>query len=199
MFFSKIELIGSEYIEKKYIVLQKGYRENTTMIIFDLLTMVVCGRHHLNFHVRIPFCECEERIFLSGMVTSFSLSMPFILLWVHLETLSLTKGASSRLSNNNLSHPETMKYQMIAASNKRFPLPFRGDYSLIPLSPWWAWHSRISGLVLSLLIDDHKGVFVLLSHLFQQDVSIISFCCLAHAAVSSIIPWTVLFFLCHGA
>lgn len=154
----------------------------------------------MKFHVRIPFCECEDNIFSSGMVISLSLSLRFLLLlWVHLETLSSTKGASSLLSNNSLSHPETMKFQMIVASNKRFPLPFRGDYSLIPLSPWWAWHSRISSLVLSLLMDDHKGVFVILSHLFQQDVSIILFCCLAQAAVSSIVPWIMLFSLCYGA
>lgn len=189
-FFSEIELINSEY--KENMVLQKVHGENTTMVIFDLLTMFVADAIWI-FMLGYYFVTVKTRIFPSGMVTSFHLSVPFILLWVHLETLSPTKAASSLLSNNNLSHPETMKYQMIAASNKRFPLSFRGDYSMISLSLWWAWHSRISSLVLSLLIDDHKGVFVILSHLFQQDVSIISFCCLAHAAVSSIAPWIMLF------
>ena len=61
----------------------------------------------------------KTEIFPSGMVISLSLSLPLLLLLgVHLETLSPTKGASSLLSNNSLSHPETMKFQMIAASNK---------------------------------------------------------------------------------
>lgn len=107
------------------------------------------------------------------------------------DTSSPTKEPSSLVRNNNLSHPETMKYQMIAASNKSFPLPFRADYRHDSLPPWWAWHSRVSSLVLSLLIGDHKGVFVTLSHLVQEDVSMISFCCLAHAAVSSMVPWIV--------
>lgn len=38
-FFSEIELINSEY--KENMVLQKVHGENTTMVIFDLLTMFV--------------------------------------------------------------------------------------------------------------------------------------------------------------
>lgn len=152
------------------------------------------------FMLGYHFVNVKTNIFPSGMVTSFRLSLPFfLLLWVHLETLSPTKGAPRLLSNNNLSHPETIKYQVISASNKRFLLPFRGDYSLIPLLPWWAWHSRVSSLVLSSLIDDHKGVFVILSHLFQQDVSIILVGCLTHTAVSSTAPSIMLFSLCHRA
>lgn len=200
MFFSKIELMGSEYIEKIYIVLEEIYRENTSWLFLIYWSCQFVINTMWNFMLGYHFVNVKTKFFPSGMVISLSLSVPFLLLlWVHLETLSPTKGASSLLSNNSLSHPETIKFQMIAASNKRVPLSFRGDYSLIPLSPWWAWHSRISSLVLSLLMDDHKGVFVILSHLFQQDVSIILFCCLAHAAVSSIAPWIMLFSLCYGA
>lgn len=151
MFFSKIELMGSEYIQKIYIVLEKIYGKNTWLFLIYWSCQFVTDTVW-NFMLGYHFVNVKTKIFPSGMVISLSLTLPLLLLLgVHLETLSPTKGASSLLSNNSLSHPETMKFQMIAASNKRFPLPFRGDYSLIPLSPWWAWHSRISSLVLSLL------------------------------------------------
>ena len=200
MFFSKIELMGSEYIEKIYIVLGKIYGENTSWLFLIYWSCQFVINTMWNFMLGYHFVNVKTTFFQVGWWFHWASHCLFCCCYRYIWRHYLPqKGASSLLSNNSLSHPETMKFQMIAASNKRFPLPFRGDYSLIPLSPWWAWHSRISSLVLSLLMDDHKGVFVILSHLFQQDVSIILFCCLAQAAVSSIAPWIMLFSLCYGA
>lgn len=60
MFFRKIELMGSEDICEKKCSFVEGLWRIHTIIIFDLLTILGGGRHHLNFHVRIIFHERED-------------------------------------------------------------------------------------------------------------------------------------------
>lgn len=68
--------------------------------------------------------------------------MTFVLLWVHLETHYLspkTPAPTSLLSNNNLSHPETIRYQMSAASETKDSYSLSEQIrAVIPLPPWRA-------------------------------------------------------------
>lgn len=110
----------------------------------------------------ILFGECEDTNYSQWdggfikLLTAF-----YFIVGTSGDTLSPTKGPSSLL-RNDFSHPETMKYQMSAASDKGFPLLFRADCSRDSPPTLRVWHSRSSTWFLSLLIDHHKGVFVVL-------------------------------------
>lgn len=126
--------MGLEHVQEN-TVFQKGYGENTTVIIFDFLTILILGADTIwIFMVRYPFVCVKTEIIPSGKVASFCLSVFYWIAGTSGDTLSPTKGLSSPLSST-LSHPETMKYQMIAASNKRFPLALEHITVLIPSHP----------------------------------------------------------------
>ena len=88
MFFSKIELMGSEYLEKIYIVVEKIYRENTSWLFLIYWSCQFVINTMWNFMLGYHFVSVKTKFFPSGMVISLSLSVPLLLLWVHLETLS---------------------------------------------------------------------------------------------------------------
>ena len=76
MFFSKIELMGSEYIEKIYIVLEKIYRENTWWLFLIYWSCQFVINTMWNFMLGYHFVNVKTKFFPSGMLISLSLSVP---------------------------------------------------------------------------------------------------------------------------